>query len=109
MPPGPYAPPPYGAYGPPQPQPYPPVSAYAWAPDPGMPPEYARAVWTALAYEHEPHRLRAFGDRMHEMAWHRSGSALHGRADALEHHHYGGMHGGGGGPHYGYGGAHPHF
>jgi hypothetical protein len=67
-----------------------------WQVDPGMPPQYAHAVWTALAYEREPHRLRAFGERMREMRMHRAATALHGRAAALEHWH-GGGHGGHGG------------
>lgn len=65
-----------------------------WQVDPGMPPQYAHAVWTALAYEREPHRLRAFGERMREMRMHRAAAALHGRAAALEHGHGHGGHGG---------------
>jgi len=74
-----------------------------WQVDPGMPPQYAHAVWTALAYEREPHRLRAFGERMREMRMHRAASALHGRAAALEQWHGGGRGGHGYGGH-GYGG-----
>jgi len=67
--------------------------AAPWQTDAGMPPHYAHAVWTALAYEREPHRLRAFGERMRELRMHRAAAALHGRAAALEHWHRGG-HGG---------------
>ena len=61
--------------------------------DPGMPPEYAHAVWTALTSERDPRRLHAFGDRMREMNMPRAAAALYARAARLEgRHHGGGMH-----------------
>ena len=53
--------------------------------EPGMSPDYARAVWQAYYFEHDPRNLHAFGDRLHEMRLHRAGDALHRRAAAVEH------------------------
>lgn len=70
-----------------------PPTTPAWL-EPGMPQEYAQAVWQAYYFEHDPRNLHAFGDRLHEMNLHHAGDALHRRAEAMDlraahegHHH----------------------
>ncbi len=62
--------------------------------EPGMPHDYAQAVWQAYYFERDPRNLHAFGDRLHEMNLHHAGDALHRRAEAmhLRAAHAGGFH-----------------